>query len=369
MRVNSKTVFLPSMSRFSKRIIRWYHQHKRDLPWRNTTDPYLIWLSEVILQQTRVDQGMDYYLKFKKEFPTVTKLALAKEDKVLKLWQGLGYYSRARNLHAAAKTVHQLHKGKFPDQHHLIRDLKGVGDYTAAAIASFAFNLPYPVVDGNVYRVLSRVFGLETPIDSVKGKREFLELAGELMDPKDPATYNQAVMEFGALQCKPQQPDCGNCVLNDICLARSKKLVHLLPVKAKKTKVRKRYFNYLVIRHKHQLLFRQRTEKDIWTRLYEFPMIESDRLLNETELLGDKEFKKRKPSGRLVFKALSPVYKHQLSHQQILARFWEFETTKALSAFQLEDELVVTDASLAKYAIPRLIDLYLQNKVKPETAG
>ena len=235
------------MKHFSEKIIAWYDQNKRDLPWRNTKDAYLIWLSEIILQQTRVDQGMDYYLKFAKEFPTVKHLAKADNEKVMKLWQGLGYYSRARNLHTTAKIISEKYHGKFPDEYSDILSLKGVGNYTAAAIASFAFNKPYAVVDGNVYRVLARVFGIESPIDSTQGKKEFETLATELLDRKKPASHNQAIMELGALQCKPVNPDCSICALNTMCFAYSKKRINELPVKAKKTKVRNRYFNYIVL--------------------------------------------------------------------------------------------------------------------------
>ena len=237
------------MHPFSQKIIFWYEHNKRDLPWRNTRDPYLIWLSEIILQQTRVDQGMSYYLKFVGEFPTVKQLAKADNEKVMKLWQGLGYYSRARNLHTTAKIILLEHKGVFPKEFETILALKGVGEYTAAAIASFAYNKPYAVVDGNVYRVLSRVFDISTPIDSTQGKKEFNHLAGELLDKNKPAIYNQAIMEFGAMQCKPINPYCAVCPLNTMCLAYSKKLVAELPVKSKKTKVRDRYFNYIVLNY------------------------------------------------------------------------------------------------------------------------
>lgn len=210
------------MKAFSAKIINWYQQNKRDLPWRTTNDPYFIWLSEIILQQTRVDQGMSYYLKFTQTFPTISHLAKADNEKVMKLWQGLGYYSRARNLHTTSQIVHSDHKGQFPDSYESILELKGVGEYTAAAIASFAFNKPHAVVDGNVYRVLARVFGILTPIDSTQGKKEFRELAETLLNKKDPALHNQAIMEFGALQCKPVNPDCSSCPLQSMCYAFEK---------------------------------------------------------------------------------------------------------------------------------------------------
>ena len=219
---------------FSKSIIKWYEQHKRDLPWRNIKDPYRIWLSEIILQQTRVEQGLPYYEKFIKNFPSVKHLASAPADKVMKLWQGLGYYSRARNLHATAKEVVKTHKGKFPDEHADVIKLKGVGAYTAAAILSFAFEKPYAVVDGNVYRLLSRYFGIDTPIDSGQAKKEFYALAQSLIEGFPPAVFNQAIMEFGSVQCRPANPDCMQCVLHETCFAFRNKRVDQLPVKKQK---------------------------------------------------------------------------------------------------------------------------------------
>jgi A/G-specific adenine glycosylase len=226
---------------FSKTIIRWYNKNKRDLPWRHTKDPYKIWLSEIILQQTRVQQGLPYYETFVKKFPTVHHLAKANEDVVMKTWQGLGYYSRARNLHYSAKFISKNLKGKFPNNFEEIKKLKGIGDYTAGAIASFAFNKPYPVVDGNVFRVLSRYFGIKTPIDSAKGKNEFVEKATLLLDKKNPGTFNQAIMEFGAMKCVPQNPDCGKCPLKNGCEALANDTVSALPFKSKKNKIRTRY--------------------------------------------------------------------------------------------------------------------------------
>jgi len=227
---------------FPKTILSWYKKNKRDLPWRNTRDPYFIWLSEVILQQTRVEQGLSYYLRFVMAFPTVKKLASAKEEQVLKLWQGLGYYSRARNLHHAAKEIVKKHRGKFPDTYADIRALKGVGEYTAAAISSFAYNLPYATVDGNVFRLLSRYLGIKTPINTPKAKKEFTEAAQELMGNSSPHDFNQAMMEFGSRQCRPVNPDCENCPLNSSCVAFDKNLVKMLPVKNKSLKARPRYF-------------------------------------------------------------------------------------------------------------------------------
>lgn len=261
---------------FSNLLIQWYLQNKRDLPWRNTVNPYHIWLSEIMLQQTRVAQGLPYFLSFTSSFPTVLDLANADEEQVLKLWQGLGYYSRARNLHNTAKLVAFERGGVFPDNYKELLQLKGVGEYTAAAIASFSYNEVVPVVDGNVFRVLSRYFDIETDIASSGAKKEFTELASELIPHDNPALFNQAIMEFGALQCVPKNPDCGTCVLNSGCLALQKNKVNELPVKLKKTKVRNRYFNYLVFSDDNQNhIVRKRTEKGIWHNLYEFPLIET----------------------------------------------------------------------------------------------
>ncbi|MFI5151596.1 MAG: A/G-specific adenine glycosylase, partial [Bacteroidia bacterium] len=226
---------------FSQILLKWYQINKRELPWRGISDPYYIWLSEIIMQQTRVEQGTPYYQAFVNKYPNVLALANAPLDDILKLWQGLGYYSRARNLHATARAIVDKYKGQFPDKYEDILDLKGVGEYTASAIASMAFGLPYAVVDGNVYRLLSRVFGIATPIDSGKGKKQFRELALALLPDKDPGTYNQAVMEFGATWCKPQNPDCNQCVFSSICIAREKNKVDIWPVKANQTLVRDRY--------------------------------------------------------------------------------------------------------------------------------
>ena len=231
----------------SELILSWYRENKRDLPWRDTFDPYNIWLSEIILQQTRVVQGVPYYEKFLENFPTIKHLANATEIEVLKLWQGLGYYSRARNLHATSKAVVEKFGGKFPNNYSELLALKGIGDYTASAIASICFDEPRAVVDGNVYRVLSRYFGVETPINRSKGIKYFKELATSVMDADHIRDYNQGIMEFGALQCVPKSPDCSNCPLSGSCMALQKNLVDQLPVKLGKTKVRKRYFNYLVV--------------------------------------------------------------------------------------------------------------------------
>jgi A/G-specific adenine glycosylase len=344
---------------FSKTILRWYNDNKRDLPWRENRDPYSIWLSEIIMQQTRVEQGLPYYMAFIKKYPRPALLAKAPIDDILKLWQGLGYYSRARNLHQAAQTIVKEHQGVFPSDYDKILALKGVGEYTAAAVASIAFNLPYAVVDGNVYRLLSRVFGITLPVDSSAGKKKFRELAAELLYKKDPGTYNQAVMEFGALYCKPQNPDCEACIFSTICIAKEKKKVIEWPVKAQKTKVRDRYFQYLMIKHKNSTWLKKRKGKDIWEGLYEFPLIESDKPLSESKLIGSGEWNKWFPGEEAVIREVSVPYTHILSHQRIYARFWEIETTKKPKD---KEWIETTMSKLHTYAVPRLIDRYLEER-------
>ncbi|RKS26028.1 A/G-specific adenine glycosylase [Flavobacterium endophyticum] len=308
---------------FSNSLIQWYLQNKRDLPWRNTVNPYHIWLSEIMLQQTRVAQGLPYFLSFTASFPTVFDLANADEEQVLKLWQGLGYYSRARNLHNTAKYVAFELGGIFPDNYKDLLQLKGVGEYTAAAIASFSYNEVVPVVDGNVFRVLSRYFDIETDIASSGAKKEFTELAAALIPKDKPALFNQAIMEFGALQCVPKNPDCEICVLNSGCLALQKHKVNQLPVKLKKTKVRNRYFNYLVFSDDNeQYLLRKRTEKGIWHNLYEFPLIETESEVDFDEIskLISEEYGSK--FEILSIKSLNnESILHKLSHQHLYIRF------------------------------------------------
>lgn len=341
---------------FSQTIIRWYNKNKRDLPWRHTKNPYKIWLSEIILQQTRVNQGLPYYTTFVKKFPTLHHLAKAKEDAVMKTWQGLGYYSRARNLHHTAKFIIKNLKGKFPNEYEEIKKLKGVGEYTAGAIASFAFNKPHPVVDGNVFRVLSRFLGKKTPVDSAKGKKEFISEATLFLDKKNPGLFNQAIMEFGALQCVPQNPDCRKCPLKKHCKAYLENLTDILPVKSKKTKIRTRYFNYLIFRKKGRILIRKRTANDIWKGLYDFPMIETKKEIENGRMAGWK-------SGR---KKCVASYKHILSHQVIFARFWEVTPTEkkiiSLNGTQNSSICYMHENQLNKFAFPRLIERYLEEK-------
>ena len=317
---------------FSNSLIHWYLQNKRDLPWRNTTNPYPIWLSEIMLQQTRVAQGLPYFLSFTDAFPTIFDLANADEEQVLKLWQGLGYYSRARNLHATAKHIAFELNGEFPPTYKELLKLKGVGEYTAAAIASFSYNEPVAVLDGNVFRVLSRYFNVDSDISLPKTKTEFQQLAQEVLDKKNPAVFNQAIMEFGALQCVPKNPDCNSCVLNSSCAALQHKKVSELPVKSKKTKVTNRYLNYLILKDSDSNYIVQKREgKGIWENLYEFPVLETDFLLSEKDAIDQiskMQFYNQKPSEILILQ--NEITLHKLSHQHLHIRFFELRFSSKL---------------------------------------
>lgn len=318
---------------FSKTLIQWYLQNKRDLPWRNDVNPYRIWLSEIMLQQTRVAQGMPYFLRFTEAFPTVFDLANADEEQVLKLWQGLGYYSRARNLHKTAKQIAFEFNGQFPKSYSELLKLKGVGEYTAAAIASFSYNETVPVVDGNVFRVLSRYFDVETDIASSGAKKEFTELAAALLPKGKANVFNQAIMEFGALQCVPKNPDCSVCVFNESCLALQKKKVAQLPVKSKKLKVTNRYFNYLVFADENEkTIISKRTQKGIWHNLYEFPLLET--ATTETEetvfaLIQRQHFVENEIEEIHLYNPIE--IRHKLSHQHLHIRFWRINVKGTLS--------------------------------------
>ncbi len=312
---------------FSKHLIQWYLQNKRDLPWRENSHPYRVWLSEIMLQQTRVAQGMPYFFKFTEAFPTVNDLADAPEEQVLKLWQGLGYYSRARNLHATAKHIAYELNGEFPHSYKELLKLKGVGDYTAAAIASICYGEPVPVVDGNVYRVLSRYFGIETDISSSSAKAEFRAVAAQHLPQGKASEFNQAMMEFGALQCVPKNPDCSACVLNADCVAYNTGKVNSLPVKLKKTKVTNRYFNYIVVNDAvGNSIVNKRSGKGIWHNLYEFPLIETETAVPEAQMsemingYTELGFQPQKVT------LLVDTFIHKLSHQHLHIRFWEAVT-------------------------------------------
>jgi A/G-specific adenine glycosylase len=316
---------------FAQKILNWYHENQRDLPWRRTRDPYKVWLSEIILQQTRVVQGMPYYLRFVDAFPTVQDLAKAPEEQVLKLWQGLGYYSRARNLHATAKIVANNFDGQFPNTYKELKTLKGVGDYTASAIASFCFDAPEPVVDGNVYRVLSRYFGVDIPINSTKGIRYFKELAREVMDSGNIRDYNQGIMEFGAVQCAPKKPYCLLCPLQESCVAVKDGKVSELPLKLNKTKVKNRYFNYVIpIDPENNTILEQRTAKGIWQNLYQFPLVESDKNLKAEELKLLIQGNGQLPEYESLSLYNNETIVHKLSHQHLHTKFWILKTSYIL---------------------------------------
>ena len=352
---------------FSAVLLDWFARNGRDLPWRDTSDPYAIWLSEVILQQTRIAQGRDYWVRFMKQFPGVNDLAAASEDEVLRLWQGLGYYSRARNLHTAAKQIVAL--GRFPDTFEEIKQLKGVGDYTAAAIASIAFGLPVAVVDGNVYRVLSRYFGIETPINSTEGKKEFAALAQSLLPKDAPSAFNQAMMDFGALQCvvapgATKGEDqlsfkiCVDCPFIESCAAYRTGRVNELPVKLKTTKIKTRHLTYIYIRCNGETAIRRRASGDIWQGLWE-PYLAAD-----VELTGDKSFNAGFPSIAGAERDFLPVllrrnFKHVLTHRILLADFYLLETD---SKPTLPDGYVwIREHDIERYAVPRLIEILLES--------
>lgn len=344
---------------FSNKIAKWYVNNKRSLPWRDTCDPYSIWLSEVILQQTRVNQGLPYYQQFLRTFPSVTDLANAPEQQVLRLWQGLGYYTRARNLHKCARTVVAEHGGKFPSDFVTLLTLPGIGEYTAAAIASFSFGERVAVVDGNVFRVLSRIFGIETPINSPEGKKIFSALANELISPSDPALHNQAIMEFGAMHCTPKNPNCHECPFRDSCIAYNKALVDVLPVKLKARKTRKRYFFYLVVERNKALLMKQRREKDIWHGLFDFILIEKKSPVKPENLIATHTplLKEARP----VY--VSKPYKHLLTHQTIHCRFIHLQAPGNFSLPEKEFAFY-TPEEVAELPKPVLISRFLDEQIR-----
>lgn len=345
---------------FGGTLIGWYASARRDLPWRMTRDPYRIWLSEVILQQTRVAQGLEYYRRISERFPDVASLAAAHEDEVLKLWQGLGYYSRARSLHAAAKEIVSRFGGIFPKTYEDVLSLKGIGPYTAAAVCSIAYGLPRAAVDGNVYRVLSRVFDIDTPVDTTAGQHSFAELARSLLDTGRAGLYNQAVMEFGALQCLPRSPRCESCPLHDKCLARKHGTIGQRPQKRAKTSVRDRHFNYLHIRHENTALLAQRTGKDIWQGLYEFPLIETAQPVDFEALRQTREFHKLTDgAGAITLLRETSMPKHQLSHQTIHARFYEIRSAGFPPASK--EYISVADEAISGYAVSRLMERYFES--------
>ena len=342
---------------FSEELVRWYLNNKRDLPWRNTTDAYIIWLSEIILQQTRVEQGMPYFYRFAEKYPTVSDFAAADEDDILKLWQGLGYYSRGRNMLKTARLVAERYNGVFPQQYDQLIKLKGIGEYTASAISSFSVNEAKAVVDGNVYRVLARYFGIDEPINSPKGKREFQALANELLNHDHPGLHNQAMMEFGAMLCKPKNPACGICPVRTGCFAFKNNATTSLPVKLKTVKVRDRFFNYFLIFNNNEILLNKRDEKDIWANMYDLPLIETSELTLIDELLALPQIKDYFGED-IEIQDISPVYKHILTHQRLHVRFIKLQAPH----IKLQQNWFFSRLeNLEKFALPKIIFIFIKN--------
>ena len=340
---------------FSQQILEWYGKNKRSLPWRNSKDPYKIWLSEIILQQTKVAQGLPFYNKFIFAFPTINDLANATENEVLNLWQGLGYYSRARNMHFTAKEITEKYNGIFPNDYTTILKLKGIGAYTAAAISSFAFNLLFAVVDGNVVRLLSRYFGISTAFDSAKGKKEFQLLAQKLLSKENSAEYNQAIMEFGALQCVPKSPNCNVCPLQNSCFAFNNNLLLYFPKKKKKIQIRKRYFEFLIISDKKKILIQKR-KNGIWKGLYQFPLIENTEEKSEKEICASKNWGDLFKGVTANIIKISPRIKYKLTHQTIFAQFWHIDSKVPAN----KNTISIQKKDLKRYPIPKLLEKYLK---------
>ncbi|MDB5129259.1 A/G-specific adenine glycosylase [Mucilaginibacter sp.] len=340
---------------FSAELISWYDDNKRDLPWRNTTNAYIIWLSEIILQQTRVEQGMPYFYRFAEKYPTVTAFAAAHEDEILRLWQGLGYYSRGRNMLKTAQLVQEKYSGVFPVRYDELIKLKGIGEYTAAAISSFAANEVRAVVDGNVYRVLARYFGIDEPINSPKGKKMFQKIADDVLDKARPAIHNQAMMEFGAMLCKPKNPACGICPVRIGCVAFKTNATTYLPVKTNKVKVRERFFNYVLISDGEKILMNKRNEGDIWANMYDLPVIETTELMEPAELL---KLPQMSVFGQnIVLKDNSAIIKHVLTHQNLYIRFLILKDFPK----KLQDNWFYTDvANLKNLALPQRIFIFIK---------
>lgn len=349
------------MDQFSSRLITWYQTHKRDLPFRGTRDPYLIWVSEVIMQQTRMEQGLDYYQRFVKRFPDIFSLASAEEQTVLKIWQGLGYYSRARNLHETAKHLVETSGGKFPETFPELKKLKGIGSYSAASIASICFREAIPAIDGNVLRFLSRIAGFEEPVSSTALKNAVFHYAKSRMDRSDPGAFNQAMIEFGALVCIPGKPNCSECLFRLSCIARSEGRVSSLPVKAKKITIKKRYFHYIVVMKesdgKWYLAVNKRTANDIWRNLFDLPLIETSAQISPAQLIQTDQWRSFFPEQPAVLTGNSPEIKHPLSHQWIYTRFYQVDPR--LNETRMF--FFIPFDHWRDYPFPKLITSYLEN--------
>ncbi|MFW5890020.1 MAG: A/G-specific adenine glycosylase [Marinilabiliaceae bacterium] len=347
------------MTHFTQLIKKWYHHYGRKLPWRETRDPYKIWVSEIILQQTRIGQGTKYYNNFLNAFPDIFALAKASETDVMQQWQGLGYYSRARNMHYAAKTIVNDHDGMFPQTYKKIQTLKGIGPYTSSAIASFAFNLPYAVVDGNVSRILSRCFAIDTPIDSSQGRKQFQTLAEQLLDRDDPATHNQAIMDIGAIICKPANPLCDKCPLADLCQARKNENQRDYPVKSQRKTRKKRFLNFLIIHYNGRILIEKRTGEDIWKGLYQFPLMETFEKASKESM----ESKIRKMTGEDVKITKIHEKKHILTHQELQAIFFKLKWPEELPPPEISDHnkaVLYSAGEIYKIPFPQLIQEHLE---------
>mgnify|MGYP005844380773 CR=1 FL=1 len=355
---------------FSSTLLSWYDRHKRDLPWRKTNNPYSVWLSEIILQQTRVNQGLSYYQKFLKHYPTVQHLAEAPQDKILKDWEGLGYYSRARNLHQAAQHIVKHHQGKFPNTYREILKLKGVGPYTAAAIASFSYGEVTPVIDGNVQRVLSRIWGIHLPVNEAAGQKAIQEKAEQLIDPQHPDIYNQAIMEFGALQCVPKNPHCGECPFGESCIAFRQKNVAQLPIKNKVKYNRKRYLHYFYLRKQKQICLSKRDDRGIWKGLYEWPCIEEG-----SAQMGEaavKEYFEAQNAGSLEENVLEKVTlkPHKLSHQTLYITIWVMQYSAPIHRHLIPAHSIwVNEEDIHKFAFPRPLRKFLDRDHVPLPFG
>ncbi|HNS17771.1 MAG TPA: A/G-specific adenine glycosylase [Bacteroidales bacterium] len=347
-------------------LMEWYERCKRDLPWRHTTDPYSIWISEVILQQTRVDQGKDYYLKFMDQFPDVRSLAKADEQDVLRLWQGLGYYTRARNVLKAARIIHERHHDLVPDTYDSLTALPGIGDYTASAILSIAFGQAFPVLDGNVSRVIARLMAVTDAVDSPDGHLQITSTARDLADGPAPGTFNQAIMEFGALHCKPVRPDCNHCVLRPYCQAFKRNLAGEIPVRKPKANPRKRYLNYLVINARYpaaRIVLKKRTSRDVWMNMFDFPLIESDALLSVDELITLPVFRQWFPGRIPSIAEISETDHHILSHQHLYVKYFLISIDDTAD-IRLQDSWVLAGhGQLKNFPLPRLITRFLEKNL------
>jgi A/G-specific adenine glycosylase len=347
--------------RFSELLLKWNNEkNNRQMPWKGEKDPFKIWLSEIMLQQTRVEQGLNYYNRFINTFPDIHQLANAPDEKVFKMWEGLGYYSRCKNLLSTARYISKERRGKFPETFEEIKALKGIGPYTAAAIASFAFDMPYAVVDGNVFRVLARVFGIKEPVDTTKGKKIFSHVANELLYKRHPGKYNQAIMDFGAVICKPAAPFCSQCPFQKSCFAFLNKKIEQLPVKAKKISIKHRWFYYLLLEYRGKIAIRQRTHKDIWQQLYEFPLVETTTEQDQRRILQLAIKNKILKKDGFEFTSMSPLYKQKLSHQLISGQFLKVKLK--LKPETMKDCIWISHKQIHQFAFPVFINQYLQQK-------